>query len=208
MSFREAVEGRHSVRRFTGEPVPRDDVREMVRLATLAANAGNAQMWRFVAVEDREVLARMRAAIEAKLAAIADWPEAAGLGGDVKAVMSSSLFFADAPLTIAVLALPYEAKLDRLLAARGVTLEEHDRLRQRPDLQSVGAAVQLLCTAVYTLGYGSCWMSAPVIAAPELEAILGVEPAARLVALVPVGRAAGRVHATRRAPVDGCLRFL
>jgi len=34
--FARAVEGRHSVRRFKSDPVPRDDVREMVRLAAAA----------------------------------------------------------------------------------------------------------------------------------------------------------------------------
>ena len=38
------------------------------------------------------------------------------------------------------------------------------------------------------MGYGSCWMTAPVLAAPAIEELLGVEPPAQLAALVPVGR--------------------
>jgi len=210
MGFVEAVEGRCSVRRFRPDPVPHDDVREMVRLATLAANAGNAQPWRFVAVDDRDTLERMRAAIRARLDEIAAWPEvaASGQAGETRKVLRSSSFFADAPLTVAVCTLPYSSTADRLLALHGVTHEEHDRLRQRPDLQSVGAAVQLLCTAAHALGYGSCWMSAPVIAAPTLEDVLGIEPPAQLVALVPIGLPAGRSRARGRRPVDDVLRFV
>ena len=204
-----AVEGRHSVRRFTGESVPRDDVREMVRLATLAANAGNAQPWRFIAVDDRALLAAMRTAVEERLDEMAGWPEveAAGLERETRAMRGYATFFADAPLSIAVLGLPYESHGDRLLALRGVSREERDRLRARPDLQSVAAAVQLLVTAAHALGYGSCWMSAPVLAAPRLEELLRVETPAHLVAIVAVGVRAGSPGGTKRLPVDDVLRF-
>ena len=207
--FVAAVEGRHSVRRFTTEPVPRDDVREMVRLATLAANAGNAQPWRFVAVDDRALLSALRGAVEERLDEIAAWPQvaAAGLVRETRALRGYATFFADAPLAIAVLGLPSESHGDRLLALRGVSREEHDRLRARPDLQSLGAAIQLLVTAAHALGYGACWMSAPGLAAPRLEQLLGVEEPARLVAIVAVGVPSGHPQGTRRLPVDEVLRF-
>ena len=69
------------------------------------------------------------------------------------------------------------------------------------------ARVQLLITAAYVLGYGACWMSAPVVAAEQLERILEVEPPARLVALVPVGRPAQHPAPRSRLPVREVLRF-
>ena len=207
MTFAEAVEGRRSVRRFTSEPVAREDVREMVRLATRAANAGNEQMWRFIAVEDAEIRRRLGQAVADQLEAMSQWPALAGQAAVLRSMRGYSTFFAEAPLVIVVLGLPYESRGDRLLKLAGYTVEERDRLRARPDLQSIGAAVQLLCTAAHTLGYGSCWMTAPVIAAPALEAILGVEPPARVVAVVPVGRPAVPSRPTRRRPVDEVLEF-
>ena len=106
-----------------------------------------------------------------------------------------------------MLGLPYESHGDRLLALRGVSREERDRLRARPDLQSVGAAVQLLVTAAHALGYGSCWMSAPVLAAPRLEELLRVEAPAHLVAIVAVGVPASSPGGTKRLPLDEVLRF-
>ena len=139
----------------------------------------------------------------------AAWPEveAAGLGRETRALRGYATFFADAPLAIAVLGLPYEPHGDRLLALRGLSRQERDRLRARPDLQSVGAAVQLLVTSAHALGYGSCWMSAPVLAAPRLEELLGVEQPARLVAIVAVGVPASSPAGTKRLPVDQVLRF-
>ena len=204
-----ATRGRASVRRYLPDPVPRDDVRAMVELAVHAANAGNAQMWRFVAVEDELTQVAMRQAVDDAVDVMAGWPEVAAAVTEkqVKAFRVYSTFFAEAPLTIAVFGLPYESVADTMLAAHGVGLEEHDRLRQRPDLQSIGGAVQVLCTAAHALGYGTCWMTAPVLAAEAIERLLGVEPPARLVALVPVGRPAGEVRPSSRRPVEDVLEF-
>jgi nitroreductase len=208
MTFRAAVEGRASVRRFRDEPVPREDVREMVRLATRAASAGNAQMWRFVAVDDPRVRAAMRAAVDGVIDEMTAWPEVAAQAAEVEKMRPYATFFGDAPVVVAVFALPYESRADRLLAARGLSCEERDRLRQRPDLQSVGGAVQLLITAAQAIGYGACWMSAPVLAAERLEELLGVKPPARLVALVPLGRPRRPARPGKRLPLDEVLRFL
>jgi nitroreductase len=208
MSFAAAVEGRVSVRRYRPDPVPRADVERVVALATRAASAGNAQMWRFIAVEDEATRSGMKAAVEGKLAEMAAWPEAAELAGESRAIAAYSTFFAEAPLVFAVCSLPYRSRIDRLIEARGLSPVERDRLRQRPDLQSVGGAIQLLVTAAHALGYGACWMSAPVVACEQLEGLLGIEPPAQLVALVPVGVPAGASRAKKRLPLDEVLRFV
>ena len=207
VSLSAAVEGRCSVRRFLPDAVPRDDVRAMVACATRAANAGNAQCWRFVAVEDEATRRAMATAVDAALDEVAAWPECAGLAADVKAVRAYATFFSAVPVVVAVFVLPYESRGDELLRLRGLSREDHDRLRQRPDLQSIGAAVQVLCTAAHAMGYGSCWMTAPVIAAPAIEELLGVEADARLAAVVPVGRPAGSPRRGPRRPVDDVLEF-
>jgi nitroreductase len=203
----DAVRGRASVRRFLPDPVPRDDVRTMVGLAVRAANAGNAQMWRFVAVDDPVIQVAMKQAVDDALDEMAAWPELEGMRKEIKALRAYATFFVDAPLVIAVFGLPYVSRGDEMLLARGLSGEDRDRLRARPDLQSIGAAVQLLCTAAHALGYGSCWMTAPVLAAPAIERLLGVDAEARLVAVVPVGRPAGDVKPSSRLPLDDVLDF-
>jgi len=207
MSFSAAAEGRCSVRHFLPDAVPREEVRAMVACATRAANAGNAQCWHFVAVDDETTRRAMAAAVDAAMDEVASWPECEGRAADVKAIRAFATFFAAAPVVVAAFVLPYASRGDELLHLRGVSREEHDRLRQRPDLQSIGAALQLLCTAAHALGYGSCWMTAPVIAAPAIEQLLGVDASARLAALVPIGRPAGRPRRSPRRPVDDVLEF-
>jgi len=203
----DAVYGRVSVRRFTPDPVPHEDVTAMVELAVRAANAGNAQMWRFVAVVDAALRAGMKDAVDAALDEVAAWPELADMAKELKVLRAYSTFFAQAPLVMAVFGLPYGSRADEMLSRRGVEGPDRDRVRARPDLQSIGAAVQLLCTGAHAMGYGSCWMTAPVMAAPAIEALLGVESPARLVAVVPIGKSAGPVRATPRRPVADVLEF-
>jgi nitroreductase len=203
----DAVNGRTSVRKYTDEPVAREDVEAMVGLAVRAANAGNAQGWRFVAVEDGATRSAMKAAVEAVIDKMAAWPEAEDHKKELKSYRAFATFFGDAPLVLAVFGLPYRSVADTILRRRGLTSEERDRMRQRPDLQSIGGAVQLLCTAAHALGYGACWMTAPVLAAPAIEELLGVEPPAQLVAIVPVGRPATPPRPTRRRPLSDVLEF-
>jgi nitroreductase len=205
--FADAVTGRSSVRRYAPGSVPREDVTAMVGLAVRAANAGNAQTWRFVAVDDAGLRAAMKQAVDDVLDEMGAWPEAAGLEKELKAYRAYATFFADAPVVIAVLGGPYHSLADELHERRGLSREERDRLRRRPDIQSLGGAIQLLCNAAHAMGYGSCWMTAPVLAAPAIEVLLGVEPPLTLAALVPIGRPFAPPKPSSRLPLEDVLEF-
>src|SRR5690606_37645505 len=108
---------------------------------------------------------------------------------------------------MAVLALPHASPMEELLELGGMTAEEREQVCVRPELQSAGAAVQLLTTAAHSMGYATCWTCAPIVAAERLEALLDVEPPARLVALVAVGRPAEPSVAAKQRPLDRVLSF-
>jgi nitroreductase len=44
-----------------------------------------------------------------------------------------------------------------------------------------------LLLAAYEKGYGTCWMTAPMVAAPEIEKILNVRDSLKLCAVIPMG---------------------
>jgi len=50
----EAIQTRHSVRKYLEDPVPEDKLMRVMEAARLAPSAGNAQEWRFVIVSDAE----------------------------------------------------------------------------------------------------------------------------------------------------------
>lgn len=58
----EAAKRRRSIRKFEQEPVPREDVDDILRVTGLAPSSYNTQPWRFVVVVDPEVKRKLAAA--------------------------------------------------------------------------------------------------------------------------------------------------
>ncbi len=59
MNVAEAIESRASVRQYKNQAVPRQDLEEILRLASYAPSAWNLQPWRFYAVQDTGVKTRL-----------------------------------------------------------------------------------------------------------------------------------------------------
>ena len=57
--FREMLFTRHSIRKYTDEPLTGDQVKTLLEAALLAPSSKSTRPWEFVVVEDRDVLARL-----------------------------------------------------------------------------------------------------------------------------------------------------
>ena len=55
MDALEAIRRRRSVRQYTGEAIPREDLEKIVDAGRLAASGNNRQPWDFIVVTDREM---------------------------------------------------------------------------------------------------------------------------------------------------------
>jgi len=209
MEFTELVEKRVSVRQFRPDPVPPEHVREMVRLASLAPSPNNQQPWRFIAVARKPLLQEMADAVRARLRALLPVAMTEDARRAAQRVEWFSTFFADAPLVMAVTRQPYESVIVRAVAGSSLSAADVNAMRGHPDVQSIGAAVEHLLLAATGLGYGSCWLSGPLIAREALEALLGVQAPEQLAALVTIGVPAAPANAGHdRRPVDELLRFI
>jgi nitroreductase len=62
MELMEALRTRRSVRRWTTDPVPDEQLEALVEAAARAPSGGNTQPWAFVVIRDRARLKRLRAA--------------------------------------------------------------------------------------------------------------------------------------------------
>jgi len=71
----------------------------------------------------------------------------------------------------------------------------------------VSAAVTCLTLAAHALGYGTCWMTGPLLARKEIEKFLGSPQDNRLVAIVPLGVPEGSLPTVHRKPVDEVLEI-
>jgi len=62
MEALEAIRGRRSVRRYTGESIPRQDLETIVDAGRLAATGSNRQPWIFVVITDRATIMELTVA--------------------------------------------------------------------------------------------------------------------------------------------------
>lgn len=58
----EAAEHRRAIRRYTGESIPLEDIREILRLASLAPSPDNVQPWRLIVARDQSTKDALEAA--------------------------------------------------------------------------------------------------------------------------------------------------
>lgn len=266
MDVDEAIGTLCSIRRFQPDPVPEDHLREIVAAALRAPIPSRQEVWTALAVTDRELLVRMREAVEGRLDEMARWstrtrrgpgaydyfasvfPEEVVRDRDPYQKMKAySLFFERAPAVLAVCVEDLQRTRSRMARRKGFATGAprgqdripgvrwaagqlaralwhrlrrpgarrqgpppgtHDHLSEaRPDLQSVGAALQNLCLAAHARGYGACWMTAPLVARDLLEELLGVQPPWHLTALLPLGIPAEHPQPRPRRDLDQVLSF-
>jgi nitroreductase len=62
MDALEAIRKRRSVRRYTGDPIPRQDLETIVDAGRLAASGHNNQPWEFIVVTERAMIDKLKVA--------------------------------------------------------------------------------------------------------------------------------------------------
>lgn len=64
MELKEAIQTRRSVRAFTDQAIPREDLEAIVDAARLAPTGSNRQPWDFVVITDKQTIAEIAVAAE------------------------------------------------------------------------------------------------------------------------------------------------
>jgi len=188
MDLLDAIKGRTSIRRFKQTPVPDEDIRRILDAGRLAPSSNNTQPWSFLVIKDRAVLAKMAEAVRQQVDRMIPHAEDEKQAKRLAAYKGTYYtFFEKAPVVIAVFMEGYDAGTEKLLATMGYSAEDIKRLRPNPGLQSVAAAVEHMLLATHALGYGSCWMTGPLVAQEAFEKLLGYGKEKFIAALLPVG---------------------
>jgi nitroreductase len=206
LDFDKLVRTRRSVRKFLPDPISRQEIVDLLSLAIEAPSAGNEQMWRFGIIQGDTKKQEMAQIIARKLTELA--AKTGTPSERVDPVIRAATLFAGAPAVIVVTTGPYRSKADTMLDAAGLSGDEIDKLRCRPDLQSIGSVVQTLLLAAWEKGLGTCWMCGPNVARLELEQYLGVQAPRTLAAIVALGKPAIVPASRGRLPVEEVITFL
>jgi nitroreductase len=202
MDLFSALENRRSTRRFRDEGIPRDTLKKIVGFGTLAPNAGNQQTWRFIVVDETGKLLEMKKIVDSVIKKVT--------GEDIPAgKLTFQNLFAGAPAAIVAIMKPYESGTDRFLKEQ---YPDRYRIRQEkvnPSLQSISSAITQMLLAAHGMGIGTCWMTGPLTARPELEEFFAISPPEEIAAIIALGYAAKPSRgAPKRKPVDEVLSFL
>lgn len=81
-SFHDLAVTRHSIRKYTSEPLEAEDVQLILEAALLAPTSKSSRSWQFVVVDDRDMLARLAECKPAGAAPIARCPMSVVVLGD------------------------------------------------------------------------------------------------------------------------------
>ena len=199
---------RRSVRRFRPDLPERAVIESILASAVTAPSASNKQPWRFLVVENRDVIGRMAAAVREAVdrIAVAVEPE---FEAAFRSYGDYFTRFELAPLVIVALSQP----LTLLTTLTGPRLADDDRQRvivmeRDSGLIGTSMAMQNLLLAAHAAGLGASGMTGPLVAADRIREILRIPEAWHIAALVPVGYPDEEPVPTARKSVDHVTRWV
>jgi len=196
MDVFQAMKERRSIRKFLTETVPKDQIMRMIEAASWAPTAGNSQNFRFIVIQDKETLVRMKGIVDEVIERYT---------GKITPEGQHTYYnlFAFAPAAVCVVGLPYESATDSILQTKDPERFKQRRFAVNPGLQGVSAGIAQFLLAAHALGYGACWMTGPLIAKPELESILMISQPEELAAIIALGKPADAAsNPPKKAPEE------
>lgn len=138
MEFKEIIRKRRSIRKFTDRPVARETVEELLQTALTAPSSRNTRSTSFIAVDDRETLARMADMRDYGSAFMAGAPAAVVVTGDTA---KSDLWRENCAIAATLLQL---AAVDAGLASCWIHVDGRPRRKEHPDGESAMAYLRTL----------------------------------------------------------------
>ncbi len=174
------IHERRSVRKFTGEPVDKEHMQIILDAARVAPSGNNLQPWFFVVVSDKDLLNKMAKAVTDKVDYICGKMDNEESARKFKKYSNYYTFFNIAPTVIVALRTWNNYYMnnigitDEFLKKVGM-IDAAGNHEGYPDIQSVAASIQNMLLAAASLGYGTCWMTGPVMAQKELAELLDLE---------------------------------
>lgn len=194
----EAATRRRSIRKFQKEPVPREEIEEILRVTGLAPSSYNTQPWRFVVVVDPEV--------KRKLAAAA-YNQRQVLSAPAVIVLYTDM--ADALATVDEIIPPGmdaegKAHLRSLIVGSYSPLSEADRETVGIGQGYIGLGYLMLAAEAH--GY----QTSPMLGfEPDaVKKLLGLPAHVRIPALVAIGKGAEEGFPHHRHPLSRITRYV
>jgi nitroreductase len=198
MSVKEAIETRRSIRKYVQEPIPKEDIEEIIRLTRLAPSAWNIQPWRFIIVTEHESKRQLHLAAN-KHPQVASAPAIIVLTSDMEDAIAHVEEFVHPDL-------PDEGKqwlkenINKIFGALSV------KDRGQWGVAQCNIALGYLLIAIRSLGYDSSPMYGynPAL----VRKLFDLPDHVQIPAIVALGKRAEEGHPHHRHPLNRIIRYV
>jgi nitroreductase len=140
MDALEAIRTRRSIRKYTGEKIPRADLEKIVDTARLAPTGNNKQPWDFIVVTDQAMIDRLKVASQ--------WMDKAGAIIAVVMDPSSRWWIEDASAAVENMLLTCTALGYGACWLEGYTLPREDEFKKLLDIPTSKRLITLVPVGV------------------------------------------------------------
>ncbi|MGL6108062.1 nitroreductase family protein [Romboutsia sp.] len=211
MNVLEAIYARKSVRKYTEETVPKEDILKMIEAATQAPSPKHQQNWNFVVLTNRDVINKMADIVTESHEKLADM---AKNEKDKKIHMSVIKYytcFRNAPVVVMVYGSEYKMIEYKILKDNDAPKEVLDMLvSPQSAAQGIGAAVENFLLAATQMGYATCYMTGPTHAKTQIEELIGFDkPGFELMSMISLGVAEEQTSPKPpRKPLEDVVTFI
>lgn len=197
LNVKEAVASRRSIRRYKPDPIPREQLEEILSLALKAPSANNLQPWRIAVVQDPTLKERLR--------------EAANHQAQVSAAPTVLVIYSDMKDTlerVEEIFHPGFAPEEVAVRAEGIRKMWSSRGEQEREAWGAGQAYILLGYLTLLLkayGYDSNPMGG--FNAAKVKEVLGLPEHVTVAALLPTGIAAEEGYSHHRHKLNRVVQW-
>lgn len=189
----EGIRTTRAIRRLKPDPVPIELIRKVCEAGTFAPSGGNRQPWFFVAVEDREKVAKIanlyRSRFREYIAPAVEAAEDPAYPEAKRRNMKAAIYLAE-----------HLHETPVLLFVAGWTR------RGEPQSQALFPAIQNVLLACRAVGLGASLTTAHRAHGEEIDTILGLNPEKTpSIAMIPIGWPIGKYGTPTRRSIDSCF---
>lgn len=197
LSITDAIESRHSIRRYENEPIPDDHVEEILRLAGLAPSAWNLQPWRFHVVTDPELKQQLQEATNGQ--------KQVGTAPVVVLVVSDMEDTLEHLPEILPETMPADRKQREVETLRRTFADRSVEERGLWGLTQANIALGFLLLAARGMGYSTVPMLG--FDPNRVRVLLGLAPHVQVAAMVPIGLAGEEGYPHHRHPLERIVTY-
>jgi len=187
MDIFETINTRKTIRKYKPDMPLMEDIRKIVDAARLAPSATNSQNWEFIVITNKNVMEEMKDAVIKEYDKLAKLYDKKEFEEKINHYKSYSTFFVNAPVLIAIVETKRTSYVTEVMKELNYPFEKLKYMRPDSSLLSMGAAIENMSLAAHALGYGTCWMAAPIIATEEFSKILNLDTDSHVISLLPLG---------------------